>query len=244
MKRTTALIFGLAALLFVFLACGPFSKPEPTETPVVPTATEEIVPTPAASKATVPPPPVEKPTAVPKPLKFSGYGDGVVDVTKWDAPALFHFKHTSGTNFVIQRTLKGQNKPALFINGSGKFEGYYLIDALQGELTTKFTLKVDGNWVLEIFPLVEQYIHTLDVPGKYSSTGPDVVYLVGESPSSVKFTCNYPGNFEAKAYAGNKVFGLAAEKGPLAVEKTVPEGTFIIAIDLVRSPWSMEVMSK
>jgi len=248
MKKIIVL-FGL--VLVLLSACG---AKEPTATPVDVSALQTSVvqtvvaganKTATANAPTRTPKPTNTPvptptnTPLPNPLNFNGQGDNIIDFEKWDAPAVLHIKNTGGGNFAVWNYDKNGNKIDLLVNTIGSYEGYLPLDFLDKERTTRLEIKSDGQWTVEIYPLDIQYLHVLDLPGKYNGNGDDVL-VIRKNPDIAQFDCQISGNFAVWAYGASGRDLVVNEIAPYSGRVILSKDTFILVITAPGS-WSVEI---
>jgi len=221
---------------------GPSSTPIPANTRP-PTSTPAPSNTPAPTRTPLPTQtPTVSPTAtpLPKPIKLSGSGDSVVDVDKGDWPAIATIKYTGGSNFSIWTYGEDGKENDLLVNTIGAYQGVRLIDAAEGEATTRLQIKSSGNWEIEIAHVTQA--RRVKVPGTVSGNGDDVVILDGK-PDVGKVDAS-------KAKSNFVVWAYSASDADLAVNKIAPyTGTIILSDALMldikaTGPWSIEVTAK
>jgi hypothetical protein len=254
MKKSIAL-FGV--LLILVTACGAGSSKLPTATPIdvsalqtvaVQTVMAGVNQTATANAPTSTPKPTETPiptatnTPLPDPLTFNGQGDDIVDFNKWSDPALLHIKNTGYSNFAVWNYDKDGNKIGLLVNTIGSYEGYLPLDFLDKEHSSRLEIKSDGQWVVEIYPFDIQYLHTLDIPGKYTGNGDDVL-VIRKNPDIAVFDCQISGNFAVWSYGASGRDLVVNEIAPYNGKVILNKDTFLL---IVKAPgiWSAEISTK
>jgi hypothetical protein len=209
----------------------PTNTPTETKTPA-PTRTPRPTNTPRPSPTFTPPP---------KPIVLTGKGDQVVDVKKWDGPALASVKYTGGGNFVIYNYDPDGNKISLLINTIGNYTGVRPLDFLNGEETVRFQVESNGNWEITILPLEE--IEMLRVPGSYDGNGDNVLALPGSKPDLLKVDATKAkGNFVIWGYADTRNL-LVNEIAPYDGTTILQSGTLALVIE-AEGPWHIEITAK
>lgn len=222
----------------------PENTAEPTNTPA-PTNTPEPTNTPQPTNTPVP---THTPTPLPEPIIITGNTPDVIDINKWGGPAIVHVIYDGGSNFIVDFLDEdGESTTFGFANVIGKFEGWRLIDT-DGTLSTRLEISnAKGPYTFEINPISDEFLHILKVPGTYSGTTPDVIYLDGAEPDLV--TLNYSGdsNFIVDALDENMnstSYGLVNEIGNYEGKKVLPKGTKYIYVEYADGPYTLEVTTK
>ena len=80
----------------------------------------------------------------------------------------------------------------LFVNTTDPYTGTVLVDAKEGQQTTRLQVQATGGWTVEIKPLVSA--RTAQAPGTVTGTGDDVIIIQG-SPSTAHITGNQSGRY-------------------------------------------------
>jgi hypothetical protein len=111
---------------------------------------------------------------------LTGSGDSVVDVSKWDGPAILDITYTGGSNFIVWSYGSDGERIDLLVNTIGAYRGKRPIDFRSDEHTVRFEIKSSGSWEIWVLPL--EYITQFNIPGTYEGTGDDVIALVGGTP--------------------------------------------------------------
>lgn len=173
---------------------GPSSTPAPTGTPA-PTDTPGPTNTPAPTQTPLPPTATVQPTSTPEPVVLAGTGDSIVDVKKWDGPALAHITgNASSRFFAITNYDADNNKIDLLVNTTDNYDGIKGIDFNETS-TTRLEIKAVGKWRIEILPMTSARV--LEVPGKIEGNGDDVIVLRGGKPDIANITGNAASRFFA-----------------------------------------------
>ena len=252
MKKVITLI---GTLLVFLTSCGTNTSNLPTATPIdvsalqtaaVQTVMADANKTATAKAPTNTPKPTKTPistptnTPVPEPLIFNGQGDDIIDFKKWNAePALLHIKNTGYANFAVFNYDKDGNKIDLLVNTIGNYEGYLPLDFLDNEQTARFEIKSDGQWVVEIYPFDIQYLHVLDIPGKYNGNGDDVI-VIRKNPDIATFDCQVSGNFAVWAYGSNGRDLVVNEISPYSGKVILKKDSFLLVVT-APGAWSVEI---
>ena len=181
-------------------------------------------------------------TQPPQPVTLQGTGDSVVDVTKWDGPALLHAKHTGYANFAVWNYGSDNQKIDLLVNTIGNYEGFMPLDFSEGENTTRLEVKADGQWQFEILPL--QMVPSESVPTTVQQVGDFVFSIHGGTPDLLKAQSNSDSNFVVYGYSksGGKDL-LVNEIAPYSGTVMLQPDTFLIVVK-AEGPWTMEIATK
>jgi len=209
----------------------------PTETPL-PTKT------PIPSKTSIPsntPRPTNTATPAPQPIILTGTGDMVVDVPKWDGPALLNITYTGNRNFAIWSYASNGEKIDLLVNTIGQYKGIRPIDFRSDESTVRLEIKASGAWEIHVLPL--EYITQVHIPGTYESTSDDVIALVGGKPDLLTVDASTATrNFVVYSY-GNYSDLLVNEIAPYTGTVVLSSDTIILEI-IATGSWSIQITIK
>jgi len=220
------------------------ARPTNTETPTntpIPSSTVTNTPLPTSTpKPTNTPIPTATSTPLPQPLSFSGKGDQVLDINKWDGAAIMDVKYTGGGNFVIWNYDSAGEKIDLLVNTIGSYSGKVPLDFMTGEATARLQIESSGTWTITISPLSLNVINVVQVPGTYQGSGDDVVGLDG-TPDTGTFSTQTHDNFVVWSYSstGGKDL-LVNEIGPYSGTKVMDKNTFLLVISS-GGAWSMDI---
>ena len=195
---------------------APTDTPEPTNTPR-PTATPRPTDTPE---------PTLTPTPPPDPIVLTGSGDDIVDVEKWEGPAVARITgNTAGAHFAVMNYDAQGNQIDLLVNTTDPYSGIRPLDLLDSQHTTQFEVKATGDWTIEVLPFLENAT-SVEVPGTTSGTGDAVLILLDEAA-----TANVTGNAAGSHFA---VIGYGGFFPDLLVNTTDPfDGRVILSRDTV-----------
>lgn len=254
------------AIMSILVSCSPvaanLSNADAVETAVTllqqTQAAEKIMSdalaTAQASMATATPEPTAtptiEPTPAPQPFELTGSTPNIFSIEKWTGPALVHIKYEGYSNFIVD-CLDANNTSTTFMglaNEIGYFEGWRLIDT-QGKHSTRIQVDhASGPYTLEFFPVDPQYVHSMDVPGKYTGQTPDLILLNGAEPDLITFVYNGGSNFIVDALDENlqsvSIMGLVNEIGAFEGTKLVPSRTKYIYISHASGPYSIDIQEK
>jgi hypothetical protein len=208
----------------------PTSPPPPTDTPL-PTSTPRPTNTPV---------PTATDTPVPEPIYLSGSGDDVVDVDKWDGPAIARISYSGRSNFVVWNYGTDGDKIDLLVNTVGDYQGTRPLDFLDTEHTARFQVESSGDWEISILPLSE--IRAEVVPSSFTGNGDEVIYLDG-TPDLLRIDASSAtSNFVIWGY-GNRRDLLVNDIAPYDGVVIAGSNTAVLVIE-AEGDWSIEVTSK
>lgn len=249
----------LISLLIIILlsACN---QPAPTpriveiEVTATPTATAVATntPTPTATATTAPPTrtprptntprPTATPTPIPEPITLSGRGDSVLDVEKWDGPAIALITHSGGGNFAVWNYDVNGDRIDLLVNKIGSYKGTVPIDLLDREHTARFEVKAGGQWEIRLLLLTEA--RREQIPGTFTGSGDEVVILQGNNADLLKVDgTRAKGNLAIWSY-GNTRDLVVNEIAPYQGTVMVASDTLLLVISEGGGQWSIEVTTK
>lgn len=233
----SACVPGLSAPIANTPSGFPTLVPLPTETALASTQ--------GAYATALPPGATQLPTVAivteRQPISLIGTGDSVVDVAKWDGPALLHARYSGDSNFAVSNYDSDNHRIDLLINTTGVYDGFRPLDLLDDESTTRFEVKAAGPWHLEVLPLNKA--PTFDVPAKVAQRG-DIVFWLNGSPDLLKSASNAHANFVVYGYSKSGGGELLINKiGPYAGTVVLPTDTYIIAVQ-AEGAWTMEITAK
>jgi hypothetical protein len=185
--------------------------------------------------------PSKTPTPAPQPIILNGSGDSVVDVPKWNGPAILDIKYTGSHNFVIWNYASNGEQIDLLVNTIGAYQGKRPIDFQSGENTVRLEIKASGSWEIQVLPLGS--ITAVAIPGTYNGTGDDVIALVGGTPDLLITDASMASsNFIIRSY-GNYVDLLINEIAPYNGTVILSSDTVVLEI-IATGPWSIEIKTK
>ncbi len=208
-----------------------------TQTALASTATPSQTPLPTET-----PLPTPTNTPPPEPILLTGSGDSIVDVAKWNEPAIMRAKYSSGGNFIVQNYDANNQQIELLINTIGSYEGTVPLDFLIGEMTARFEVKASGPWEIQILPLTQ--MRHAAIPGNIQGIGDDVIYLDGANADLINANANTAqGNFIVFSYSKSGVDLIFNEIAPYAGTALLNGSTFMISIK-TEGNWSLDVTTK
>ncbi len=272
----TKILFGIAVLTFSILACNTTSQPmQQAATQLVATAAQltSMPPTVPAVQVTVPnrptytplptetigptdttaptdtPEPTITSTPAPQPIEITGKGSKVVDIKKWNGPAVVHLVYKGSSNFIVD-PYGADGKETGFMglaNEIGSYDGWKPLDFGtfgQEELTTRIQIQSSGNWTITICPLTIQYLKVANVPGTYQGKGDELVFLKGGTPDLATFDFKGDANFMVDAYTSDgDTNNIVNEIGVYNGQVIIPNNTIIFVVT-ANAPWTVEITSK
>lgn len=220
---------------------APSSTPLPTNT-LLPTDTPRATDTPAPPTATPKPTKTFTPMPTPKPIVASGNGDAVVKLENPYEVAIVHINGNAGSRFFAVKNFgsDGANYD-LLVNTTDPYDGVRPLDFKQGEHTTRFEVKAEGKWAIEILPVSSAV--KLNVPGKLEGKGDQVIVLTGDKPDTAKIQGN-----AAKRFFGVKSYGdvsdlLVNTVEPYNGEVIVDSSTLVLEVR-AEGGWSIEMVGQ
>lgn len=169
---------------------------------VAPTETPLPTPTPLPTDTPTPLPP----TATPAPIALTGSGDSVVEVNKWEGPAIAQIKGNATGNHFSVTALDASNETIdLLVNTTSSYEGERLIDFgnhFNKNPVARFEIKSSGPWEITLRSLSEA--RSVTAPsGEISGQGYEVIRLEGQ-PEIADIQGNEGGNFFAVSGLGDR----------------------------------------
>jgi hypothetical protein len=116
-------------------------------------------------------------TPVPEPIRLVGEGNAVVDIDKWEGPALIHIVGKQGQNFDLFSVKGGDD--SFYVGSFEPYDGIRLMDFLPGIHTKKLEISAVGDWTIEIFPISPEFIadRLISSPEEYVGNGDDVLFI-------------------------------------------------------------------
>lgn len=216
----------------------------PTNTPL-PTATytqPPIMNIPAPSNT---PLPTANLTLPPQPLVFSGSGATVLDINKWQGPAIAHMTYTRQSNFIVESFDADNNQIELLANTIGDYNGTVPAD-FENTDTKRISITAGGAWGLQILPVSSAQI--VSVPGNVGGTGDVVIILEGAIPDKITADASQAShNFVITAYNYKPSMDyldlLVNEIAPYTGAFLAPKGTTFLVIKAT-GPWKLEITGR
>jgi hypothetical protein len=248
------ILFAISVFLLVSPACGSSTAipPESTfigvqgqvsNTPIpsnTPGPSNTLRP-PDTPRPTNTPKPSNTPTLAPQPIFLKGSGDSVVDVPKWDDPAILDIIYTGAHNFIVENYSSNGDQIDLLVNTIGSYHGRRPIDFRSDEYTTRLSIKASGQWEIQVLPLDE--ITRLNIPGTYNGVGDDVIAITGGTPDLLTADASSAShNFIVMGY-GNISDLLINEIAPYSGTVILSSDTIVLEI-IATGSWSLQVTTK
>jgi hypothetical protein len=113
------------------------------------------------------------------------------------------------------------------------------LDFGSDEVTTRLEITASGNWEIQIVSILMMRIE--HIPGTFTGSGDDVVYLAGGAPDLMVVDASTAnGNFAIWSYGDSGRDLLVNEIAPYTGTVIVPRDDFILEITAEGS-WSIEV---
>jgi hypothetical protein len=189
--------------------------------------------------------PTANPTLPPQPLVFSGSGATVLDINKWQGPAIAHIIYTGQSNFVANSYDADNNQIELLVNTIGGYNGTVPVD-FENVNTKRISITAAGNWELQILPVSSAQI--VSVPGNVVGTGDVVITLEGAIPDKITADASQASqNFVITAYNFKPSMDyldlLVNEIAPYTGAFLAPKGTTLLVIHS-SGPWKLEITGR
>ena len=161
---------------------------------------------------------------------------------KPDLPAIARISTTqSGGNFAVISYDSSGKRIDLLVNEIGSYSGIRPIDFLADEHTSRFEVKAEGSWRIEILPHTSA--RSVSVPGKISGTGDDVILLRGSTPDIAKISHRGDSNFAVMAYGARGRDLLVNEIG-VYNGSVIVSGDAIVLEIVADGNWSVDISSR
>jgi hypothetical protein len=234
-------------------AAAPTNTPKPTNTEKpsntpAPTNTKRPTNTPAPTKTkkpTLTPKPPTKtlaPTNEPDPVILTGSGDSIVDFENPFGIAIVHITgNSSSRHFAV--TSYGENGETieLLVNTTDAYDGIRPLDFMEGQHTTRFEVKANGEWTIEVLPISSARV--IDIPGSIEGVGDEVIVLSGSPPDTATITGNDAGRHFAVISYGKISDLLVNTTDPYNGTVIMQTGTILIEIKAI-GPWTIDIKAK
>jgi hypothetical protein len=190
--------------------------------------------------------PIVQPTEnpIPDPILLTGVGDTVVNIAKWNGPAVLTATHDGDGAFQVTSYSQSNQKINELVNTLGVYYGTLPLDFLDTEHTARFDVTASGSWELQVISISQA--RTEESPGIIQGYGDEVIILTGQYP--VKLLVDAPdasGSFVIWSFAidrHNRAL-LVNKTAPYSGILLAPSGTAWLAITAT-GPWSIELTSK
>jgi hypothetical protein len=183
-------------------------------------------------------------TNIPDPILLTGTGDTVVNIQKWDGPAVLTATHDGDGAFQVTSYSQSNQKINDLINTVGAYYGTLPLDFLATERTARFDVTASGSWELQV--ISPSQARTEESPGIIQGYGDEVLILTGQYP--VKLIVDAP---DASQSFMIWSFAIDRRTRALLVNKTAPysgivlapSGTARLAIT-ANGPWTIELTTR
>ena len=235
------------------LATSPIDTPIPSKNPepspevsitlpitTILTTTASISPTNIATLAST----IEQ-ISIFDPLEFTGKGNAVFYIDKWEGPALIHIVYEPNREYEMFSVMGGG--PSFFVASDERYDGVRLIDILPGLQTESIEVSAESEWFIEIFPLSAEHItnRLITNPQTFQGIGDDVIFISpGENYQAIIKGNSRSTNFFVMAfqddigpYTGTDL--LVNTIDPYEGTIDIPNETTALQIEAV-GPWSIE----
>ncbi len=237
-----SVIAGKDTFLLYIEAEGEWSIEVTSKAPSTPaiTHTPELTSTPQPTNT---PHPTPQNTPVLKTIHISGTGDEVVDIEKWEGPAVVHITNNTyldESDFIVRSYGPDGEEMDLLANTTGSYQVARPMDFTEGERTTRLKIESSGEWLIQIFPQPE--FRTVEAPGTIEGRGDEYVFLKGE-PDLLKIDATKAKGKFVVWKIGRGTYRIVDEIAPYEVTVVAGEGTFMLYIE-AEGEWSIEVTSK
>lgn len=221
---------------------APTNTPAPTKTRM-PTYTRAPTNTPRPSNTprptntpTIPP----TPTSTPEPIHLTGNGSDIVDIDKWDGPAIIVIDaNASSRHFALTNYDANNNPIDLLVNTTDPYTGIRPLDWRDGEDTHRLEITATGDWIITILPVSSMAV--LEVPGKFEGNGDFVFQLAGQPADLAIIVGNQDSrHFAVLTYSTEGIDLLENTTEPVDNKYMMDGGVFAIEVKAT-GPWSIEI---
>ena len=203
--------------------------------------TPEITFTPTVTKTvrpTITPKPTNTPTPKPEPIVIEGSGDDVVEIDKWDGPAIVDVVREGGGHFSITSYTSSSDYLELLVNVIAPYQGKVIMDLLtfEDEPASLLEINASGSWSISIYPFDRAYVNEMTAPGFYENNTDDVILVTGSSQTAT-FTATAH-NLIVWGVSDNDIDLIVNEIGPYEGKVMIPNGLFLLVVN-AESTWSV-----
>ena len=187
--------------------------------------------------------PTLTPTPIPEPVTYEGSGNQVIDVPEefWIG-GIFHAVYKGSGEFVVQGIDTFGETTDLFVDSTGSYNGKRLFSMLSDAEflpTRQFSIETEGAWEITLYPFMEEYVTQVALPGEYTGTGDDVIFLHPPG-ASLAVSATGEGHITVWAYHGGGKVHLLDETAPYSGTMDLPYQTVILEI-LTTGPYTLEI---
>jgi hypothetical protein len=188
-------------------------------------------------------------TNIPEPIYLSGSGDSVVKLEKWSGPAIATISYSGATTpspngdfFLVYNYDSSENRLDLYVHANDAYIGTVPIDFRDWEQTASFKVKADGAWEIIVYPIT--YVRSVQIPGMFSGSGDDVVFIHGGIPDKIRVDAPAIGDsLSIWALTDTGMHGLCAVSTPYRDAGVIDESTTILTVSTGGS-WTIEILTK
>ena len=247
----------IKVILFIFIflslaACGPSTAQieeaiqktndtvaELTASYISPTPEITFTPTATQTKRpTITPKPTNTPTPKPDPIVIEGSGDDVVEIDKWEGPAIVDVIREGGGHFSITSYTSSSDYLELLVNVIAPYQGKVVMDLLSfgDEKASLLEINASGPWSIIIYPFDRAYVNEMTAPGFYENDTDDVILVTGSSQTAT-FTAT-ASNLAVWGISDTDIDLLVNEIGPYEGTVMIPNGLFLLIVT-AESGWSV-----
>jgi len=186
---------------------------------------------------------------IPAPIYLSGKGNSVVKIEKWSGPAIAIITYAgtatpspNGDFFLVYNYDANENQLDLNVHANARYTGTVPIDFREWEQTAKFKVKAGGVWEIIVYPIA--YVRTVQIPGKFSGSGDDVIFIHGGVPDKIRVDAPTIGDFiSIWQLTDTGMHGLCAVDTPYRDAGMIDKSTTILTVSTGGS-WTIEILTK
>jgi hypothetical protein len=235
-----------ASIFLPQIALPPETELSPQTIPPTVTASPSETPTPTAT-------PTPTQTALPSitpiipqyPLVFSGSGARVLEVNKWQGPAIARITHTGLSYFTVESFDASGRHLEFLVDTIGDYSGTLPVD-FDKTATRRLTINADGTWGIQFLPVSSAQM--VPVPGTISGKGQQVFSLVGLAPDLITVDASQAtGTFIIQVYKYKQVTDylglLVTGVAPFTGAYMAPSGANLLTVTAA-GPWKMDLTGK
>jgi hypothetical protein len=173
---------------------------------------------------------------------FSGSGAKVLELSKWQGPAIARITHSGQSYFTVESFDASSKHLEFLVDTIGEYSGTVAVDFNQ-TLTQRITVNADGAWGIQILPLSSAEI--MPVPGSLAGKGDLVFMLVGAAADKIAVDASQAsGDFIVQAYKQEPAFGylelLVNESAPFSGVFMAPNGASLLVIR-ANGSWKIDI---
>jgi hypothetical protein len=180
---------------------------------------------------------------MPGTIILSGSGDDIVDIDKWDGPAVVfitNITHKDDSDFVVRSVASDGKEIDLLVETTGSYQVALPLDFREGEYAARFQIESSGDWQIQIFQQPEY--RTVEAPGMITGRGDEYIFLKG-NPDLLKINAAKAESRFVVWEIGRGIYRIIDEPAPYNVSVVVGEGTFMLYVE-AKGEWTIDVTSK